>query len=170
MKKSVLLLNIMLILLCGCKSKSFVTQRYTSLGHSPQKHSMNETPVIKKNRALPVKDISVSYEKNTNTPERLLCSNALPLKEAPRGTRPGISISPNRTADPFLNTSPKTVSSLETAVEKSSPGAGKLSQAKKTFKEKVYAARGVLSTFLKIILFVIILAILVAVIVIIVLA
>lgn len=140
-----------------------MTQRYTKLGHSPNKTSQARASVKKENKKM-----------KESAPEELIIANA-DFKNTGAKAEAGLvsdhvvtfkSSAVSKRSNPLLKVGNTAVSLVKQQVEKSN--AQKL-KPNKTFKEKVSRAAGLFDTLFKIVLFAIILAILVAIIIIIIL-
>jgi len=83
MKTIIYLPLIALIILCGCKSSSFTTQRYTKFGHASHKKQIHE-PVVKATAPKEIKETKVETEtvKAKVTPVTIITSGVSALKEA----------------------------------------------------------------------------------------
>ena len=164
MKNFILFPLLALVLLSGCKSNSFMTQRYTHLGHSPNKHNNTEATSGKTKEVKTAGHQEIVYVKEQ--PQAPETSVSLDATDNNLNKQSAAPASPNRFIAPFLRAGNTAVSLVKAEVKKT--GEQKL-KPKKTFKEKIQRAAGLFDTLFKIVLFAIILAILVAIIIIIIL-
>jgi PBP1b-binding outer membrane lipoprotein LpoB len=88
MKTFIYLPLIALIILTGCKSNKFTTQRYTNYGHASQKKSTNERVVAQKTipaekiqPTAPTEIVEAKVEKTPVTPVTLIASGFSTLRE-----------------------------------------------------------------------------------------
>lgn len=166
MKKLICLSLIAIAVLSGCKGSSFITQRYTALSNTSHSKKCEDVKV----KTKPKYSIQIIHResqavKPTET-EPLYCSNSASIKEGSVKVKPQ-SLTP-KANNKSLFTRPSNNQILKAEVENSGNKKSEL-KSEKTFREKVQAAKGAISTTLKIVLFSVILAIVVGVIILVVL-
>ncbi|MDP1801368.1 MAG: hypothetical protein Q8L81_08450 [Bacteroidota bacterium] len=88
MKTFIYLPLIALIILTGCKSNKFTTQRYTNYGHASHKKSTNEKIVVQKTvpaeitqPTVQIEVVEAKVEKKSVTPVTLIASGFSTLRE-----------------------------------------------------------------------------------------
>ncbi|MBA3682402.1 MAG: hypothetical protein H0W73_14760 [Bacteroidetes bacterium] len=134
MKTFIYLPLIALIILTGCKSNSFTTQRYTKFGHASHKRSLNEREIVKAKQSQP-KEIEVKAEtgtvvvKENRTPIGLITAGVATLKD--------VMLKPERKVydlhSTTLENAPSSVSSNETITDDLKPAL----KSDKAFKSKM---------------------------------
>lgn len=80
MKNFIYLPLIALIILTGCKSNSFTTQRYTKFGHNAHKNSI-KNPEVVKNETKAEEPVETEVVKSPHGPMQLIVSGFSTLKE-----------------------------------------------------------------------------------------
>ncbi len=140
MKTFIYLPLIALIILTGCKSSSFTTQRYTKYGHTSHKKTASSPEVVKAKQAEPEK-AETEVVKQTVTPVTIITAGVSTLKDA--------ILKPERKVydlnENSLSAAPKSesVSNDETINNENSKHAFK---SKRTFKQKVQKAEGLIGS------------------------
>jgi hypothetical protein len=152
MKTIIYLPLIALIFLCGCKSNSFMTQRYTNFGHAGHKNTIAKKHIVKPERSLDetTKEEPIEYTQIASASE----------------TGPVLFI-----RETLLKPIKTNFQNINDSITKQQ--AGQVENSKTEFKSKKAieknrsAAQRIVGTLLKIILWIIILAVVVGVILII---
>ncbi|MEO6302089.1 MAG: hypothetical protein ABIP51_02845 [Bacteroidia bacterium] len=141
MKTFIYLPLIALIVLTGCKSNSFTTQRYTKYGHASHKKSQQEVIVVKE-KDQPKKAVETEIVRSSETretPIELITSGISNLKGSIiKHDRKVYSLSANAEK---MDVPEESFSKDESISNESSTPVIK---TQKTFKEKAHNARGLI--------------------------
>ncbi|MBA2610483.1 MAG: hypothetical protein H0U95_00835 [Bacteroidetes bacterium] len=149
MKKLIYLPLITIIILSGCKGNSFITQRYTKYSHASHKISQKGNPVTK--TTIPsTTTVDEKIVDNEEIEPGLMSSNSSSIKE---------NILKSDVATHIYSARAK-ISKPEVL---NSDNLKLVHKSKKTSHEKKQAAKRIIGTLLKIVLWVIILAVVVGV-------
>ncbi|MBA2610484.1 MAG: hypothetical protein H0U95_00840 [Bacteroidetes bacterium] len=135
MKNFIYLPLIALIILTGCKSNSFTTQRYTKFGHASHKNSQQQKEIVKANEIKQEEKeeiVETEVVKPSPTPIKLIASGFSSLKEN--------ILKPEREVYDLNNTS-VSLSKEETLNTEASNSTIK---SQKTFKQKSHKAEGII--------------------------
>ncbi|MBL7918742.1 MAG: hypothetical protein JNJ40_00420 [Bacteroidia bacterium] len=140
MKTFIYLPLIALIILTGCKSNSFTTQRYTKFGHASHKKTEHVPQVGKAKQAEPEKTES-EVVKQTINPATIITAGASTLKDA--------ILKPERKV---YNSNKNSFSaapvseSVDNDATFNSENSKQVVKSKRTFKQKVQKAEGVIES------------------------
>ena len=140
MKTFIYLPLIALIILTGCKSNSFTTQRYTKYGHASHKKSTSSPEIVKEKQAEPERT-ETEIVKKSITPVTIITAGVSTLKDA--------ILKPERKVYD-LNENATDISSTSNAFNEdenlSTQESKQAFKSKKTFKEKVQKAEGLIGS------------------------
>lgn len=163
MKKFIGLALAAIVVLSGCKSNSFKTQRYTKFGHasvSKKSYEGHLTEKVEKEPEFSAKETNI--EKNTESENAVYCINSNKVDESLlKESFPRLTINKANTPAEVSSENIIKVEGDHLDIKKTEL------KSKKSLKEKVESAQRVIGKVLKIVLFAIILAIVVGVIIII---
>ena len=154
MKNLILLPLIALIVLTGCKGNSFMTQRYTKLGHTCQKTSHGEKRLTKVSDNFENKKnstVNIETVKNQETEEALVCS--ISSQDNALTSQPRFSISSVKTTigNAYTDNYSKNTSLIKSET--------KNLKTKKTLSERATAAKGLIDSVLGLVVTIIVLVV-----------
>lgn len=140
MKTFIYLPLIALIILTGCKSNSFTTQRYTKYGHASHKKAANSPEIVTAKQSEPEKP-ETEVVKKSITPITIITAGVSTITDAIlKPNRKVYDLNENTVS---ANTTSGSFSSDETVSSENSKQAFK---SKKTFKQKVQKAEDVIGS------------------------
>lgn len=155
MKKLIYLPIIALILLTGCKGNSFLTQRYTKLGHSTQQKSKTEKMFIKELEKTPLVLTEITKSKENGD----IFVSSVFLKGNIAVPRSGFSALKSKTAieSVFNKSYSKNTSQIKSEA--------KQFKTKKTFSERSASASGIVWDAFNILISIIVLVVVIVLVV-----